>query len=153
TEPNPTWGNMINGGQLVLREAPWLTFFPGLAIVLTVLAFNLLGDAIRDALDPAVRDLRAPSPSLDATLPSQVRTAATPAEPPPPIPPCAPSALPARRSTPRCQARCAPPPRRPSPRPFASALPDRPNRCLASPFEVGLCLGAHSAAALRRRVW
>ncbi len=56
TEPTPTWGNMINSGQIVLREAPWLTFFPGAAIVLTVLAFNLLGDAIRDALDPAVRD-------------------------------------------------------------------------------------------------
>jgi ABC-type dipeptide/oligopeptide/nickel transport system permease subunit len=54
TEPNPTWGNMINSGQIVLREAPWLTFFPGAAIVLTVLAFNLLGDALRDALDPAV---------------------------------------------------------------------------------------------------
>lgn len=57
TEPQPTWGNMINSGQIVLREAPWLTLFPGAAIVLTVLAFNLLGDAIRDALDPAVRDL------------------------------------------------------------------------------------------------
>jgi peptide/nickel transport system permease protein len=55
TEPNPTWGNMINSGQIVIREAPWLTLFPALAIVLTVLAFNLLGDAIRDALDPAVR--------------------------------------------------------------------------------------------------
>ncbi|HEX8969175.1 MAG TPA: ABC transporter permease, partial [Chloroflexota bacterium] len=42
TEPTPTWGNMINSGQIVLREAPWLTFVPGLAIVLTVLAFNLL---------------------------------------------------------------------------------------------------------------
>ncbi|MBV9172141.1 MAG: ABC transporter permease [Chloroflexi bacterium] len=59
TEPTPTWGNMINSGQLVLRDAPWLTFFPGAAIVLTVLAFNLLGDAIRDALDPAVQDPRA----------------------------------------------------------------------------------------------
>jgi peptide/nickel transport system permease protein len=56
TEPQPTWGNMINSGQIVLREAPWLTLFPGAAIVLTVLAFNLLGDAIRDALDPAVRE-------------------------------------------------------------------------------------------------
>jgi peptide/nickel transport system permease protein len=56
TEPTPTWGNMINAGQIVIREAPWLTFFPGLAIVLTVLAFNLVGDAIRDALDPAVRE-------------------------------------------------------------------------------------------------
>jgi peptide/nickel transport system permease protein len=55
TEPNPTWGNMINGGQLVLREASWVVFFPSAAIVLTVLAFNLLGDAIRDALDPNVQ--------------------------------------------------------------------------------------------------
>jgi peptide/nickel transport system permease protein len=54
TEPNPTWGNMINGGQLVLREATWVVFFPSAAIVLTVLSFNLLGDAIRDALDPNV---------------------------------------------------------------------------------------------------
>jgi peptide/nickel transport system permease protein len=71
TEPNPTWGNMINSGQIVLREAPWLTFFPGAAIVLTVLAFNLLGDALRDALDPAIRDTRAVrAPSLDATEPA-----------------------------------------------------------------------------------
>ncbi len=60
TEPQPTWGNMINSGQIVLREAPWLTLFPGAAIVLTVLAFNLLGDAIRDALDPAVREVARP---------------------------------------------------------------------------------------------
>ena len=53
TEPTPTWGNMINNGRLVLREAPWLTIFPSAAIVLTVIAFNLLGDAIRDALDPS----------------------------------------------------------------------------------------------------
>jgi peptide/nickel transport system permease protein len=66
-EPNPTWGNMINSGQIVLREAPWLTFFPGAAIVLTVLAFNLLGDAIRDALDPSIRE--APTGTLDASLP------------------------------------------------------------------------------------
>jgi peptide/nickel transport system permease protein len=54
TEPNPTWGNMINGGQLVLREASWVVAFPSAAIILTVLSFNLLGDAIRDALDPNV---------------------------------------------------------------------------------------------------
>lgn len=54
TEPTPTWGNMINNGRLVLREAPWLTIFPSAAIVLTVIAFNLLGDAIRDALDPTL---------------------------------------------------------------------------------------------------
>src|SRR5919204_431703 len=61
TEPNPTWGNMINGGQLVLREAAWVVLFPSAAIVLTVLAFNLLGDAIRDALDPNVREVRMPA--------------------------------------------------------------------------------------------
>ncbi|HLZ29347.1 MAG TPA: ABC transporter permease [Chloroflexota bacterium] len=70
-EPTPTWGNMIQGGQIVMREAPWLTFFPAAAIVFTVLAFNLLGDAIRDALDPTVREGgAAPIPSVDATLPT-----------------------------------------------------------------------------------
>lgn len=72
TEPTPTWGNMINSGQIVLREAPWLTFFPGGAIVLTVLAFNLLGDTIRDALDPAVRETGGgPAPALDASMPRE----------------------------------------------------------------------------------
>jgi peptide/nickel transport system permease protein len=56
-EPTPTWGNMIYAGQIVLREAPWLVFFPSIAIVLTVLAFNLVGDAVRDALDPNVSGL------------------------------------------------------------------------------------------------
>lgn len=69
TEPTPTWGNMINSGQIVLREAPWLTFFPGLAIVLTVLAFNLVGDAIRDALDPTIRE-SAPAAGVDASMPA-----------------------------------------------------------------------------------
>jgi peptide/nickel transport system permease protein len=55
-DPTPTWGNMINSGQVVLREAPWLTAFPSAAIVLTVIAFNLVGDAIRDALDPRTQD-------------------------------------------------------------------------------------------------
>jgi peptide/nickel transport system permease protein len=76
TEPQPTWGNMINSGQIVLREAWWLTFFPGAAIVLTVLAFNLLGDAVRDALDPAVRDLGASGAALDATSPRPARAPA-----------------------------------------------------------------------------
>jgi peptide/nickel transport system permease protein len=57
TEPTPTWGNMIDNGRLVLREAPWLTGFPSLALVLTVVAFNLMGDAIRDALDPRIGDM------------------------------------------------------------------------------------------------
>jgi peptide/nickel transport system permease protein len=56
TEPTPTWGNMINNGRLVMREAPWLTIFPSGAIVLTVIGFNLVGDAIRDALDPTLGD-------------------------------------------------------------------------------------------------
>jgi ABC-type dipeptide/oligopeptide/nickel transport system permease subunit len=71
TEPTPTWGNMINSGRIVLREAPWLTFFPGAAIVLTVLAFNLLGDAIRDALDPSIRDVGAPPAAAEASVPSR----------------------------------------------------------------------------------
>ena len=75
TEPTPTWGNMINAGQLVLVEAPWLTLFPALAIVLTVLAFNLLGDAVRDALDPAVRDLAAPVAPVSTGVPRPVRGA------------------------------------------------------------------------------
>jgi peptide/nickel transport system permease protein len=80
TEPQATWGNMINSGQIVLREAPWLTFFPGAAIVLTVLAFNLLGDAIRDALDPAVRDVGSVQTlSLDAGLPRAASLADAPA--------------------------------------------------------------------------
>jgi peptide/nickel transport system permease protein len=57
TEPTPTWGNMIDNGRLVLREAPWLTVFPSAALVLTVIAFNLVGDAIRDALDPHVQEM------------------------------------------------------------------------------------------------
>jgi peptide/nickel transport system permease protein len=79
-EPNPTWGNMINSGQIVLREAPWLTLFPSAAIVFTVLAFNLLGDAIRDALDPSIREGGGPqAPSLDASLPVAQPTLKSPA--------------------------------------------------------------------------
>jgi peptide/nickel transport system permease protein len=63
TEPTPTWGNMIDNGRLVLREAPWLTVFPSAALVLTVIAFNLVGDAIRDALDPHVQEMWAGAPS------------------------------------------------------------------------------------------
>lgn len=50
--PTPTWGNMIRDGVPHLLNAPWLSIFPGLAILLTVLAFNLLGDGLRDVLDP-----------------------------------------------------------------------------------------------------
>lgn len=53
--PTPSWGNMISEGQRYYRAAPWLVLYPGLAIVLTVLGFNLLGDGLRDALDPRQR--------------------------------------------------------------------------------------------------
>lgn len=53
--PEPSWGSMISHGKDYLRSAPWLTFFPGAAISFTVVGFNLLGDALRDALDPKAR--------------------------------------------------------------------------------------------------
>ncbi|KGP92272.1 glutathione ABC transporter permease [Pontibacillus chungwhensis BH030062] len=52
----PEWGAMLSNGRDYLNNAPHVTFFPGLAIFLTVLAFNLLGDGLRDALDPKIRD-------------------------------------------------------------------------------------------------
>ena len=51
--PTPSWGGMIQQAQSFYRSAPWMVLFPGLAIMLTVFAFNLLGDGLRDALDPA----------------------------------------------------------------------------------------------------
>ncbi len=53
--PTPTWGNMVAEGRDNLLGAWWLTTFPGLTIVLVVLAFNLVGDGLRDALDPRLR--------------------------------------------------------------------------------------------------
>ncbi|HVH13017.1 MAG TPA: oligopeptide ABC transporter permease [Longimicrobium sp.] len=53
--PTPSWGNMVADGRDALTEAWWIATFPGLAIVLTVVAFNLLGDGLRDALDPRLR--------------------------------------------------------------------------------------------------
>lgn len=53
--PTPDWGVMIADGRKYLREAWWFSTFPGLAILLTVLAFNLLGDGLRDVLDPRSR--------------------------------------------------------------------------------------------------
>jgi len=50
--PTPSWGGMIQQGQSFYRTAPWLVIFPGLSIMTTVFAFNLLGDGLRDALDP-----------------------------------------------------------------------------------------------------
>lgn len=51
--PTPTWGNMLAGSKGYVQTAPWLVWFPGLAILLTVLCVNFLGDGLRDALDPA----------------------------------------------------------------------------------------------------
>jgi len=50
--PNPSWGSMLNSAQRFIESAPWLAIFPGLAIFLVVLSFNLVGDGLRDALDP-----------------------------------------------------------------------------------------------------
>lgn len=54
--PTPEWGAMVNDGREFIRTAPHLTIFPGLAIMLTALAFNSLGDRLRDALDPRLRE-------------------------------------------------------------------------------------------------
>lgn len=53
--PDPEWGAMLSGGRNFMRDALHLTLFPGLAIVITVLALNLLGDGLRDALDPRLK--------------------------------------------------------------------------------------------------
>jgi peptide/nickel transport system permease protein len=52
--PTPTWGNVIAEGRNYIREASWIALFPGLAIAVTVLGLNLLGDGLRDALDPRI---------------------------------------------------------------------------------------------------
>ena len=53
--PTSTWGTIINDGRAPLRVAPWIATFPGLCIVFAVMSFNLLGDGLRDALDPKLR--------------------------------------------------------------------------------------------------
>jgi peptide/nickel transport system permease protein len=53
--PNPSWGTLISEGQERIRTAPWLTIVPGAAIVLTVVALNIFGDGLRDALDPRAK--------------------------------------------------------------------------------------------------
>jgi peptide/nickel transport system permease protein len=55
--PTPTWGSMVADGRDYLGSAWWVAFFPGMAIVLTVLAFNFLGDWLRDWFDPRLRQL------------------------------------------------------------------------------------------------
>ena len=53
--PDPSWGGIIFESQSYFLNAPWLVFFPGIAIILVALSFNLVGDALRDALDPTQR--------------------------------------------------------------------------------------------------
>ncbi|MET3599773.1 ABC transporter permease [Martelella mangrovi] len=53
--PDPSWGSMLNTAQRFISNAPWMAMWPGMAIFSTVLAFNLLGDGLRDALDPRAR--------------------------------------------------------------------------------------------------
>jgi peptide/nickel transport system permease protein len=53
--PAPSWGSMLNSAQRFLTNAPWMALWPGLAIFLVVLSFNLIGDGLRDALDPRQR--------------------------------------------------------------------------------------------------
>jgi peptide/nickel transport system permease protein len=53
--PAPSWGNMLADGRNFITQAPWMTIFPGLAISITVLGFNTLGDGLRDVLDPKLK--------------------------------------------------------------------------------------------------
>jgi peptide/nickel transport system permease protein len=53
--PIPEWGSMIAGGRTLIRSCPWMVIFPGIFIMLTVLALNLFGDGLRDALDPKLK--------------------------------------------------------------------------------------------------
>jgi peptide/nickel transport system permease protein len=54
--PEPSWGNMLNTGRGFMGQAPWLSVVPGMAMFLCVLGFNLLGDGLRDAFDPHLRE-------------------------------------------------------------------------------------------------
>jgi peptide/nickel transport system permease protein len=54
--PDPDWGSMINNASSLIERSPWLSFGPGLAIFATVFSFSMLGDALRDALDPRLRN-------------------------------------------------------------------------------------------------
>ncbi|HEX6979030.1 MAG TPA: ABC transporter permease [Alphaproteobacteria bacterium] len=56
--PNPSWGRMLNEAQTFMHRSPWLAIFPGAAIALAVFGFNLLGDGLRDLIDPRLRRAR-----------------------------------------------------------------------------------------------
>jgi len=54
--PVPTWGNLLMDAQSTMATKPWLTIFPGIAILLVVLSVNFIGDGLQDALDPSARE-------------------------------------------------------------------------------------------------
>lgn len=56
TPPAPEWGAMLAEGREFMRYSPYITIFPGAAIILTSLSLNLLGDGLRDALDPKLKN-------------------------------------------------------------------------------------------------
>ena len=78
--PTPSWGAMIADGRdlMQLRRAPWTSLFPGLAIGMAVLGFNLLGDALRDALDPRSARMTMPAAGAPATVGAQRPTSDAP---------------------------------------------------------------------------
>lgn len=55
--PDPSWGRMLSESRAYIQDAPWLGIFPGLAIMVTVMGFNFLGDGLRDALDPRMKQV------------------------------------------------------------------------------------------------
>jgi peptide/nickel transport system permease protein len=54
--PNPSWGTLLNSGRTTIEQTWWLVFFPGAAIFLTVLAYNLIGEGLQEATDPRLRE-------------------------------------------------------------------------------------------------
>lgn len=55
--PNPSWGSMLNESRKIMELAPWTAIYPAVAIILTILSFNLLGDSLRDILDPKLKNV------------------------------------------------------------------------------------------------
>jgi peptide/nickel transport system permease protein len=55
--PTPEWGAILVGARVYISRAPWLVYYPGIAIMLTVLGFNLLGNLVRDAIDPRLKGI------------------------------------------------------------------------------------------------
>jgi peptide/nickel transport system permease protein len=72
--PEPSWGNMLNSGRGFMDQAPWLGVVPGLAMFLGVLGFNLLGDGLRDLLDPRMRQ-RLSMPTIRRDVSNRARPA------------------------------------------------------------------------------